>query len=304
MSGEVACCECEDLCTPGDDLRNHLRQAHSIKKQDVPHFVGITMKRHLKEIKKPITASKPDDVTFEEEIEPNETEQIKEADETEQSFKYDNDLFKEFMDIKTKSLVSKMFGDIGKQHKKIENTDPKPSVSPITGVEDLKARFSKMRSEILNMTIPASAEKALKAEFEATMFTKKRVNLENTHQSSNKRRKQSTYNFEHQNKSVNQISKEKVMREIDRNTKESNDFKVPSTPEPLLPVPSDGSIKTQSTYLCPKGHPCTFILTKAQMKEKKMAVEHLIKAHNIKLSDIRNQTDGEFKFTRIKILLP
>ena len=48
-------------------------------------------------------------------------------------------------------------------------------------------------------------------------------------------------------------------------------------------------------FLCPRSPSCSFSLTKAEMRTRNLPLDHLIKEHHIKPSDI---IPGRFKFSK------
>ena len=278
----------------GGDLEDHFRSGHGVAKKELARWVEMTCGGGREEHHDIVNLSDDKDTsddadnknegnTEEAALVEDFLNQVNHKDKTTKQnmaqpsisrklTTYDKN--ESFVEMKKKAIVESMFSAV-------RNDNSSDTVKPVITYEDIKANFAKMRKSVWNMDILASDEMKLRLEFES--FTSRT--------SSSSRRPRGGL--------------AKVPPAPSSSPRPH--FKVPtSSARPvLIPVASDRSDMSSrgvSTYSCPLAPACSFLISKAKLKEFSLAWQHLDKTHNITTDQLKAaEGTGKFKFNKIKV---
>merc|ERR1719239_1332634 len=81
MPASLLCCLCNDCCCSVEDLRNHLRNTHGVKKEDLGELINKTMKEQIKEQESSAEVVTLDEDEDQEEIDVIEIVEVSDEDE-------------------------------------------------------------------------------------------------------------------------------------------------------------------------------------------------------------------------------
>ena len=278
----------------GGDLEDHFRSGHGVSKKELARWVELTCGGVREEYHKIVNLANDKDTSNDVDnknegsseeaalVEDFLNQVVNEDKTTKQNITQPSisrklanyDGTNNFIEMKKKAIVDSMF--MGQR-----DNQPVGKDKPVLNYEDIKVNLAKMRKSVWNMDIPASDEKNLRLEFES--FSS------GTFTSSRRRRG--------------------VLPQVlpaPSSVLEPH-FKVPtvSARPMLIPVAtdrSDMSSRGVSTYSCPLAPACSFLISKAQLKEFSLAWQHLDKTHNITTDQLKAaEGTGKFKFNKIKV---
>ena len=183
MPASLLCSLCSDPCSSVEDLRNHLRSTHDVKKKDLGEHIMKTMEEQIKK-----QESSAEVVTLDEDEEKGEIDNLentkeqlpdnfKQPNAADKDFKANEEDVKEFFKLKGESVVEAML------------TPGSPKVEASLSFEEVMAKLAWMKKEVRTIVaiilipitkkffnyyskvsklkIPKHAETQLKREFDA-----------------------------------------------------------------------------------------------------------------------------------------
>ena len=286
----VLCCLCQEPCSPGGDLRSHLREGHGIKaKEELVNKVKKTMDEHIRRKRTErrdevvVTLDEETDdvsnssgvglevVTLDEDNEENRSNPHK-SDENKTSQTKIDSINCDFIKHKQKHIIKNMF-------KTDSNVKPGKLSTKTATFSDIMASLARMKKGVQEMAVSPAMEEELSAEVKALYAKKELIG----------------------NGIAKHLADEKLLKEDNKETigetsqpkdTSGGKFKVPLCPSP-------GGRGT-ATFLCPWAPACSSTWTKVEMRRRRAALDHLEQVHQVDTGDVGN-TVGQFKFEKVYI---